>query len=164
MFLSENDFSKGVDLLPLISIDFCILNDQDKLLLVKRNCRPARDYLFTPGGRVRKNEKFFNAMQRISHDELGLSLKKSDGLIQMGIWDHFYQDSAFSNDISTHYINIPYFFKLTNKIQKQVKIKFGENCQHDYFEWKHITECMIDKKIHKYAKEYAKHVYNNYIL
>ena len=65
MHLSENDFSTAVNLLPLISIDFCILDTNSRLLFVKRNCRPAKNYLFTPGGRVRKNEKFYDDVQRI---------------------------------------------------------------------------------------------------
>lgn len=163
MFLTRDDFSSAVNMLPLISIDFCILDTDNKLLLVKRNCRPAKGYLFSPGGRIRKNEKFSTAMERISKDEVGVPLGKKDGLIRMGIWDHFYEDSAFDENISTHYVNIPYFIKLNEDMQNLIKVKFGDGFQHDSFEWININECLNHKNIHKYSKEYAKYVYNNYI-
>lgn len=162
MHLSENDFSTAVNLLPLISIDFCILDTNSRLLFVKRNCRPAKNYLFTPGGRVRKNEKFYDAVKRISKDEIGLLLNEDYKLINMGIWDHFYKDSAFDKNISTHYINIPHLVKLNKDTQKLINIKFGKDCQHDNYEWIHIKDCFNHEDIHKYPKEYSKFIFNNF--
>lgn len=163
MFLSENDFSKAVNLLPLISIDFCILDVKERLLFVKRNCKPAKDFLFTPGGRIRKNERFYDAMARIAYDEIGLSLNKNLNLINMGVWDHFYEDSAFDSKISTHYVNIPHFLRLDVDLQKSLNIKFGENCQHDNYEWIYIKDCFNNNDIHEYSRVYSKYVYKHFI-
>jgi|TARA_B110000259_G_scaffold131640_1_gene148492 colanic acid biosynthesis protein WcaH len=162
MYLSKNDFSIAVNLLPLISVDFCILDNENRLLFVKRNCRPAKDYLFTPGGRVRKNEKFYDAIKRISKDEIGLSLNENHNLINMGIWDHFYEDSAFDNSISTHYINIPHLIRLNKDMKKLINIKFGKDYQHGNYEWIHIEDCFNHKDIHKYPKEYSKFIHTNF--
>ena len=98
--LNKKEFSKAIEMLPLISIDFCLIYKQ-KILLGKRNNEPAKDFLFTPGGRIRKNEPYLNAFERIFFDELNTALVYQDKLRLMGIWDHFYDKSAFDKNIST---------------------------------------------------------------
>ena len=84
MFLSKDDFSLAVNLVPLISVDFCLLDSSNKLLFVKRNCSPAKDFFFTPGGRIRKNEKFDDAIKKCKmlHDHFD---HKMEGYYNMWI-------------------------------------------------------------------------------
>jgi len=57
MHLDDKKFLEIADLSPLVSIDLIVYNDKNKVLLGKRANRPAKDYWFVPGGRIRKNEK-----------------------------------------------------------------------------------------------------------
>ena len=54
--LELDKFKTLVDIAPLVSIDFIIKNSEDKILLGKRVNKPAKDYFFTLGGRLFKNE------------------------------------------------------------------------------------------------------------
>lgn len=107
-YLSEDAFTSAVSSLPLVSIDLCIFSDGD-LLLGKRLNSPARGFWFSPGGRIRKNEAIELAIKRIALNEIGHQDLDYQQLTLMGVWDHFYTDSAFDEKISTHYINLPHY-------------------------------------------------------
>lgn len=91
-FVSQPDFTAALDKVPLRSMDLCIVCDG--LLLGKRNSSPAKGFLFTPDGRLHKNENWISAFARIAKDELGLDEAFLTNKKLMGIWDHFYDDSA----------------------------------------------------------------------
>ena len=54
--LELDKFKTLVDIAPLVSIDFIIKNQDNKILFGKRVNKPACDYFFTLGGRLFKNE------------------------------------------------------------------------------------------------------------
>lgn len=163
MYLSKEEFSLAVNLLPLVSIDFCILNDKKEMLFVERNCRPAQGFLFTPGGRIFKNESLINATKRITKEEIGLELN-FDEMIFMGIYDHFYEDSAYDQEISTHYVNFPHLIELDREKTNSIKVKYGSNHQHSGFKWFELQEAIDSKRIHKYSKIYAEYVLKKTII
>jgi colanic acid biosynthesis protein WcaH len=70
--------------------------------LGKRKNDPLKGEWFTLGGRIYKNDTWQNTLLRISKVELGLRDILVEDFSVMGIWDHFYENSAFSQDISTH--------------------------------------------------------------
>lgn len=80
----------------------------------KRINKPAKDFLFTIGGRIYKNEKIYNAKKRILNDELNLNIENLD-LKFVGIFEHFYTDSFLSDNISTHYVNFAYEIKICKR-------------------------------------------------
>ena len=133
MTLSEVEFSESVRCLPLVSIDFCIVNDKREILLVKRNNKPAKGYYFNPGGRIKKNESIEKAIERIARVEIGLCGLERSSLEPMGAWDHFYNDSAFSDSISTHYVNLPHYLRISDSQQQQLSIEHGDELQHDSY-------------------------------
>ncbi len=155
MILSENEFSESVRCLPLVSIDFCIVNENREILLVKRNNKPAKGYYFNPGGRIRKNESIEKAIERIARVELGLSGMERERLEPMGAWDHFYDDSAFSDSISTHYVNLPHYLHMTDSQQQQLSIEHGDELQHDSYTWLPLDEAENSAQVHKYSRAYA---------
>lgn len=157
MHLSKEEFSLAINLLPLVSIDFCILNDKKEMLFVERNCRPAKGFLFTPGGRILKNESLINASRRITREEIGLELN-FDEMAFMGIYDHFYEDSAFDKEISTHYVNIPHLVELDREETNSIKVKHGHNQQHGGFEWLELQAAIDSNRVHEYSKVYAEYV------
>jgi colanic acid biosynthesis protein WcaH len=101
-----------VDALPLVPVDCVLLNPDGQMLLGQRSNAPARHWWFTPGGRVRKNEPLSRCLQRVALAELGLQTGEIHGAKLMGVWDHFYENSAFGTDVSTHYFNLPHVLRL----------------------------------------------------
>ena len=76
MFLNKDQFINVVRDTTLISIDLCIKN-KSSVLLGRRKNAPAKGSFFVPGGRIRKNEKINEALERILLDETGLKRNNS---------------------------------------------------------------------------------------
>jgi colanic acid biosynthesis protein WcaH len=68
-WLIPEQFKNAVDLLPLVSIDLCVIYIENKLL-GNRNNRLAKNWWFTPSGRVKKSEPTEIAIQRIYLEEI----------------------------------------------------------------------------------------------
>jgi len=115
--------------------------------LGKRVNKPARDYLFSPGGRIYKNEKISNAIIRISSDELGFSLKTDPKFL--GVFEHFYNDGIFEN-VSTHYVNLAYELEIDGPLSLPTD-------QHDEYQWLTIDELLKSELVHQYVKDYFEH-------
>lgn len=141
-------FKTVVEYTPLISIDL-ITMFQDKVLLGKRLNKPAKDFYFTTGGVVRKNESFQKAQKRIAKDELGIELTQETKFI--GVFEHFYDDSIFK-EISTHYVNHGYLLKIHEEIVNIPKE------QHSEYKWFSIEELLSSNEVHKYVKDYFKNL------
>ncbi len=144
--LSFEDFKTVIGSTPLISIDFIIENDKSEILLGKRVNKPAKDFYFTLGGRIYKNEIIKDAQKRILKDEAGLNINKYDTHF-LGIFEHFYDDSFVDNNISTHYVNIAYKIKVDNVIELPKQ-------QHALYKWFKIDELMTSNEVNKYVKDY----------
>ena len=130
---------------PLISIDFFI-KKENKYLLGKRINKPAKDYYFTIGGRIYKNELIENAKKRILKEEIGYELEY-EKLKFLGVFEHFYTDSIFGDDISTHYINLVYELQVNN-------LKEILKTQHSEYIWLTQEEIIVRDDVHKYVKKY----------
>jgi len=159
-WLAKEHFDLAVEALPLISIDLCLVCD-GKLLLGKRNNRPAQGWWFTPGGRIRKGETWNAALQRTAEDELGLNLSAGTKACLMGVWDHFYDDSAFSDQVSTHYVNLPHYCHLQSKQICNLALPFGEAEQHSEWRWASLDVVVVDSTVHSYARAYAQWLLDN---
>ena len=143
--LDDQTFETVINSTPLISIDLLVKKD-NKILLGKRINKPAKNSLFSIGGRVYKNETINNAMMRIAKNELNVELKLMPRFI--GVFEHFYDDSIYQ-EVSTHYVNLAY------------EIEIHETCnlpteQHHEFQWLTIGELLKSKQVHKYVKDYFK--------
>uniref|UniRef100_UPI004048254E NUDIX domain-containing protein n=1 Tax=Aliarcobacter sp. TaxID=2321116 RepID=UPI004048254E len=116
---------------PLISVDFIVKNSENKILLGKRVNEPAKNHLFTLGGRVYKNEKLDDAKKRILKDELGfLSLNTFIIIVLLMI---IYVNLAYEIDVS--YIqDLP-------------------QTQHNSYIWLSLNELINSNEVHKYVKE-----------
>ena len=111
-WLPDKEFAKAVNALPLVSVDLVLVNSAGQMLLGLRRNAPARHWWFTPGGRVRKNESFATCLRHVAMSELKLQERDVQGAQLMGVWDHFYEDSAYSLEVSTHYVNLPHVLQL----------------------------------------------------
>ena len=144
--LNLETFKMVVENAPLISIDFIVKNQENKILLGKRVNKPAFNFLFTLGGRVYKNENLENAKEGILKDEVGLNLKDFNSIF-LGVFEHFYDDSFVDDNISTHYVNFAYEIKVSH-IQDLPKN------QHNEYIWLSLDELMNSSLVHKYVKDY----------
>jgi colanic acid biosynthesis protein WcaH len=154
--LSNADFTAALAALPLVSIDVCVTDSRDRLLLAKRNNAPAKDWWFTPGARIRKNEAIKQALVRVLHDELGLPMTMAQRASLMGAWDHFYPDSAFDAHTSTHYVNLPHALRLTQEEADAVHPPQGGDEQHAHWQWLALDSAAQDPTVHAYVQTYAR--------
>lgn len=148
--LSPEDFKLVVQSAPLFSMDLVVLNEKNQILVGKRKNSPAKGYWFVPGGRVFKSEPLADAFERISNAELGHKFDYSSAK-QLGLYDHFYDDSVFGDDVSTHYINAPYLIKLLDGIVLNLPTE-----QHQEYRWVNICDFSKDETVHRFSKVFLK--------
>lgn len=105
-----------------------------------------------PWSRIRKNEALASAMHRVAQDEIGLNPEWLGRAKLLGAWDHFYPDSAFDADISTHYVNLPHAVHLSADEAQTLKLPIGNGSQHLQWRWMPITEAQNDEQVHAYVR------------
>ena len=146
--LDTKTFKTVIKNTPLVSIDICLIC-KDQILLGKRNNEPLKGQRFTPGGRVLKNESWQNCITRVFFSETGILVEDMDMFKFMGIWDHFYPNSAIDENISTHYVNLPHFISVIKKPSINL------DSQHESMKWFDLKEVVDNKSFHEYIKIYA---------
>lgn len=154
-WLSEEVFSSACAALPLVSIDLMITrpgNQGRELLLGLRNNRPAQGWWFTPGGRIRKNEPLPIALRRVAREEIGLNLEWLSRAQLLGVWDHFYPDSAFDPCVPTHYVNLPHVLNLTEDEAQAVQPPSGQGLQHQTWMWMPVSQACTNERVHEYVR------------
>ena len=151
--LDEATFKKVVESTPLVSIDLCLVH-QGNLLMGLRQNQPLKGRWFTPGGRLLKNERWQEGLVRIAKTELGLTVK-SDDFELMGVWDHFYENSAVDEAISTHYVNLPHVLYLKSLPELSL------DPQHESVGWFDIASIIKDTSHQIYMREYAGWIHKN---
>lgn len=149
MWLPDEMFKSVIQHTPLISIDLIVRNEQGEVLLGKRVNAPAKGYWFVPGGRVRKNETLDDAFVRLVREELGIEsgTTRADAKF-LGVFEHFYDDCVFNNEISTHYIVLAYELNIR---QELMRVKY---VQHQDYIYKNTKEITSFEKINHYTKLY----------
>ena len=152
--LELSKFKAVVQNTPLVSIDLCLIFN-GHMLLGKRKNDPLKGEWFTPGGRIYKNETWQNSLLRITSVELGLRDILVEDFSLMGVWDHFYKNSAVGQDVSTHYVNLPHYAGF------QSKPKITLDDQHGEFEWFNLSVIADDEKFNPYTRKYASWLLNN---
>ncbi|HCE2178900.1 TPA: GDP-mannose mannosyl hydrolase [Vibrio parahaemolyticus] len=147
MYLDKQTFTTIIDSTPLVSIDLLVENSQGQILLGLRNNRPAQGFWFVPGGRILKNESLKQAFSRLCSEELGIeaSLESAKSI---GIYEHFYSDSVFGDEISTHYVVLAF------KISVEQEFATLPKQQHSDYAWFKPNEALIDESVHTHTKWY----------
>ena len=67
----------------------------------------------------------------------------------MGMWDHFYNNSALDQNTSTHYVNLPHYAEF--KYKPQITL----DDQHGTCNWFDLAVVSNDEKFHIYMRNYA---------
>lgn len=152
MWLPDKIFKSVIQHTPLISIDLIVRNEQGEVLLGKRVNAPAKGYWFVPGGRVRKNETLDDAFVRLVREELGIEsgVTRADAKF-LGVFEHFYDDCVYGNEVTTHYIVLAYNIYTNSEISK-LKI----NKQHKDILFKDVQLLSEVNGTHKYVSLYFK--------
>lgn len=146
--MNKEKFVDIIDATPLVSMDLLIENKEGKVLLGKRLNRPAKDYWFVPGGRIRKNETLSNALARISMAELGIEIS-IDKVSLMGAFDHIYKDNfAGVDEVNTHYVAMGY------KVTLSEDFLLKPDDQHSEMIWWSKQELLLDNRVHENTKLY----------
>lgn len=146
-FLSADDFRVVVDSTPLISIDLVVKSPDGRVLLGKRLNKPAKDFWFVPGGRVLKNERLADAFSRLTDAELGVEIAIQDARY-IGLYEHFYDDSALSDTVSTHYVVNAFVITLSEPVMA-LPVE-----QHSDYRWLSEDELLSADDVHNHSKWY----------
>ncbi|MDD8059326.1 GDP-mannose mannosyl hydrolase [Shewanella metallivivens] len=147
MFLDKNTFTTVIDSTPLVSIDLLVENSQGQFLLGLRNNKPAQGFWFVPGGRVLKNETLDDAFTRLGQQELGVTINRSQAAC-LGPFEHFYTDSVFGDEVSTHYVVLGY------KIRLDIDLAALPAQQHQQYRWFTREEMISRDDVHKHSAWY----------
>jgi colanic acid biosynthesis protein WcaH len=140
------DFKHVIKNAPLISVDLIVEDESGCFLLGLRTNAPAKGYWFVPGGRVYKNERLEEALNRISLAELGRDLTLDDCRF-LGMFEHFYEDNAFSEQFGTHYVVAAFSLKI-------VSLESLPDIQHSDYRWLSPEEILGDPNVHAHTKDY----------
>jgi colanic acid biosynthesis protein WcaH len=144
----EKTLLEIIKLTPLVSIDLIIYNPLGEVLLGLRRNRPARSTWFVPGGRIRKDERIPQALQRIARVELGIELDPRKTHF-FGVYEHLYEDNfAGEHGISTHYV------VLAHEIHLQGEMNISGDDQHTQFRWWQIIDLLSAPDVHTNTKAY----------
>lgn len=146
--IGEKEFTASVSHLPLVSIDLLVRNSDGAILLGNRENRPAMGHWFVPGGRIRRMEKLGAAFRRVANNELGLSVEIEDAEFQ-GIFEHMYDDSAFSDEIGSHYVSIAMVL-----VDCDLDLAKLPQIQHKEYRWFNLQEIIEDVRVHERTKEF----------
>lgn len=146
--IDKNQFLEIINATPLVSIDIIFEDKQNRILLGKRNNRPAQHYWFVPGGRIRKNETIADAFRRISLAETGNGISFSCAHL-LGVYDHIYDDNVFANaGVNTHYVVLAHRVKLLHDIE------ILRDNQHSDIKWWSKEHLLKAADVHPNTKAY----------
>ena len=73
-WISPGEFANVIRLTPLVAIDLIVQDANHRVLVGRRLNEPARGFLFVPGSRISKNETRAMAFERITREELGVTV------------------------------------------------------------------------------------------
>jgi colanic acid biosynthesis protein WcaH len=105
---------------------------------------------------VRKGEPLAAAKQRVAQEELGAPEAMAQSWLArgepMGAWDHFYNDSAFSANAPTHYVNLPFWVALSWSEAVALAGALPVGAQHS--EWRWVLPGSTEVEVHAHVKPY----------
>lgn len=146
-YIDEKEYVHVIKNAPIVSIDLLIFNHLGELLVGERNNEPAKNSLFVPGSRIRKNEDTRRAIKRIADEELGVAINSSNFKL-LGAYNHLYNNNFKNDKFSTHYICFAYSLTLDKPMNPIT------DSQHDKFYWLSTEDIITNPRVHMYVKNY----------
>jgi colanic acid biosynthesis protein WcaH len=132
---------------PLVSIDLIARAPDARLLVGLRNNQPARGTWFVPGGRIRKDERVVDAIERISLRELGRRIELA-GAEFIGVFEHLYPTNFSGRPGTTHYVVLAMGVRLSEMPATPA------DDQHARWRWLTEAELLADPDVHENTKAY----------
>ncbi len=146
--LDHSTFIEVVKNSPLVSIDLIVRNAQNEVLLGLRNNEPAKNYWFTFGGRIYKNERIAQAFERIVQEEIEVDVNITDAQF-VGVFEHLYEENfAEEPGFGTHYVVLAFEVKLIESLRGL------PNVQHNQYRWFTVEDLLQAQDVHPYTKAY----------
>jgi len=105
MILSEAEYKKVMESMPVVCIDCLVRNAEGKFLLVRRENEPLKGEYWVPGGRLLKHERLEAAVHRKMREELGIGVKIIKNL---GFFEEFFERTA--QDVSGGFHAISFLY------------------------------------------------------
>ena len=99
-----------------------------------------------------ENEPIEHATRRVLNEELGFTPSVLDKKRFLGVWDHFYLDSAFSPNIGTHYVNLAYSIEIDISDLDHASLPLD---QHSEWFWVGLEDIDLLNQTHQYARVYV---------
>lgn len=147
MRTTKEDFLHVVRHAPIVAIDLIVRNERGEVLLGLRNNEPAAGTWFVPGGRVLKNERLADALERIARDEIGVKVSASDARF-FGPYEHLYQENfARLPGLSTHYVVLAFELAVGSS-------PAPADDQHSEMRWWTPEELLASPGVHENTKAY----------
>ena len=147
--MDNRRFLEVIAATPLVSIDLIVRNPQDQVLLGKRLNRPAQNFWFVPGGRIRKNERVSEAFARIFRAELSVDFPFARSRL-LGAYDHMYENNFLGEaGINTHYVVLGFECRLD-----PAKVAIRPDAQHESLEWWEVPALLASPGVHENTKAY----------
>lgn len=146
MLLTNDKFLEVIEAVPLVSVDLIFRNAAGEILLGKRNNPPAQGFWFVPGGRIRKDERVEEALQRVCAAELNGQLDQASLL---GVYNHLYAENFLLRPgVGTHYVVLGF----------ECSLKEGQaihpDQQHSDLKWWPLPELLKSPQVHELSKYY----------
>lgn len=147
--LPADEFRQAVRTVPLVALDLVLVNPRDEVLLGRRVNAPAKGYWFVPGGRIKKDERFHEALPRILLQETGCRGADVGDARVLGVYEHIYPDNVFGEPgYGTHYVVAAYWMRLLDSF------RLAADRQHEDFRFFGIPELLADPLVHDWVKSY----------
>ncbi len=147
-WIPPGEFAYVIRLTPLVAIDLIVQDVDDRVLVGRRLNEPARGFLFVPGSRISKNETRAIAFERITREELGVSVPLERARL-LGVYDHLYPTNRFEQPgYGTHYIVLAHQLRLT------LDPKSLPTDQHGEYFWLTPAEILSAAEVHDNTKAY----------
>jgi colanic acid biosynthesis protein WcaH len=145
-FIDEALFSSFLDAMPQVCVELCLVHDGG-VLVAKRANRPVKDEWFWPGSRLYKGEGLATAARRVGREELGIDVTV-DRLL--GVEEHFWDESAPSEDVSRHTVNVVY-----RAVPADEAFDITLDDQHTDYEFVTAPDERHHEMVHRYFEKYG---------
>src|SRR5438477_11812474 len=147
-WIAPEEFANVIRLTPLVAIDLIVRAPDERVLVGRRINEPAKGLFFVPGSRISKNERLSAAFQRITSDELGVSVPLEQARF-VGVYEHLYPTNRFGHPgFGTHYIVLAHELRLELDLSKLPQDQHGE------YVWLPPVAVLSSPEVHENTKAY----------
>lgn len=119
-YLSDSAYDYVYSRAPRLCVDLFVINEDNSILLSRRDAEPYKGFWHLPGGRVRFRETIGEAVNRIGKEELGIEI--SGPVKGIGICEFLME---IQNNQNRHSISLVHLVPISS-IDKKTPIPEGD--------------------------------------